>query len=124
MIPGFNSNVRYAGVEYHVQTEDLGRKNPCVLTLVYQGGSILAREKVNYRDALGEGATGEEIKSFMEQQHQRVMARVMSGQIRGPASPAPQPPAPSPRGPSPSPSGKNLDQLIAEYVRSRTPKPG
>lgn len=125
MIPGFNSNVSHEGIEYHVQTEDLGRKNPCVLTLVYRAGAILAREKVNYRDALGDDASEAQIKNFMEEQHRRIMASIQAGQLLEPppAKPGepPAPPAPSPP-PKPGlpPPDKSLDQLIQEYVRSRT----
>jgi hypothetical protein len=128
MIPGLNSNVSYAGVGYHIQTEDLGRKNPHVLTLVFRAGAIVAREKVNYRDALGDKAPEAEIKTFMDQQHQRIMRQVMAGQFQG-ADGLPQaevqpppPPPPAPDKPVVLPTAdKSLDELIAEYLRSRSP---
>jgi hypothetical protein len=124
MIPGLNSNVTHAGVEYHIQTEDLGRRNPYVLTLVFRAGAIIAREKVNYRDALGEKAREAEIKSFMDKQHHRIMRRVMSGQFQGPDDP-PLPPSPPPPPVVLPAADKSLDALIAEYLRSRsTPEPG
>ena len=124
MIPGLNTNVIHAGVEYHVQTEDLGRGNPYVLTLVFRAGAIIAREKVNYREALGEGAPEAQIKRLMDQQHQRIIQSIHAGQPQGPAAsePARQPPskgAPAPPKPSLSSADKSLDQLITEYLRSR-----
>ena len=124
MIPGLNTNVTHAGVEYHVQTEDLGRKNPYVLTLVFQAGAILAQEKINYREALGEGASEAQIKRFMHQQHQRIIQSIRSGQSRRPAAsePATKPPPPGPpSAPRPSlPSAdKSLDRLVREYLRTR-----
>jgi hypothetical protein len=128
MIPGLNSNVSYTGVEYHIQTEDLGRKNPYVLTLVFRAGAIVAREKVNYRDALGDKAPEAEIKTFMDQQHQRIMRQVMAGQFQAthglpPAEAQPPPPPPTaPAKPVALPAAdKSLDDLIAEYLRSRSP---
>ncbi|MBI4736073.1 MAG: hypothetical protein HY766_08430 [candidate division NC10 bacterium] len=125
MLPGLNSNVSHDGVEYHVQTEDLGRQNPCILTLVFRAGAIIAREKVNYRDALGEGAPEARIKHFMDQQHHRVIQSLQAGQPRGDATSQPQAEAPaSPPSPAPPlappPVEKNLDQLIAEYLRRRS----
>lgn len=128
MIPGLNSNVTHAGVEYHIQTEDLGRKNPYVLTLVFRAGAIVAREKVNYRDALGDKAPEAEIKAFIDQQHHRIMRQVMAGQFQAadglpPAEvQPPPPPPPAPAKPVVLPAAdKSLDELIAEYLRSRSP---
>ncbi|MBI3121622.1 MAG: hypothetical protein HYZ03_04985 [candidate division NC10 bacterium] len=129
MIPGLNSNVSHDGVEYHVQTEDLGRQNPCILTLVFRAGAIIAREKVNYRDALGEGAPEARIKHFMDQQHHRVIQSLQAGPPHGDAISQPQAeapasapsPAPSPAPPlAPPPVEQKLDQLIAEYLRRRS----
>ena len=41
MITGFNTDVKYKGVVYHVQTEDKGTANPLIETLIYKGGEIL-----------------------------------------------------------------------------------
>jgi hypothetical protein len=123
MIPGINSNVTHAGVEYHIQTEDLGWRNPYVLTLVFRAGAIIAREKVNYRDTLGDEASETEIKNLMDRQHHRIMGRVAAGQFQegdGPPPPSPPPPTPVVL---PAPD-KSLDELITEYLRSRgVPKP-
>lgn len=124
MIPGLNSNVTHGGIEYHVQTEDLGRENPYLLTLVFRAGAIIAREKVNYRETLGEGASEVRIKILMDQQHQRVIQGILAGQSQAPAADetAPRPPSPAavaPPKPSLPPADKTLDRLIAEYLRSR-----
>jgi hypothetical protein len=124
MIPGLNTNVSYGGIEYHVQTEDLGRGNPYVLTLVFRAGAIIAREKVNYREALGEGAPEVQIKKFMDQQHQRIIQSIQAGEPQKSAASEPVQPPPSQAAPVPPklslpPADKSLDQLITEYLRSR-----
>jgi hypothetical protein len=124
MIPGLNTNVTYSGSEYHVQTEDLGRQNPYVLTLVFRAGAIIAREKVNYREVLGDGAPEVQIKRFMDQQHQRIIQEIQSGHPeKTDGSKLVQQPStqtePSPPKVSLSPADNNLDQLITEYLRSR-----
>ena len=129
MIPGLNTKVTHAGAEYHVQTEDLGRQNPYVLTLVFRAGAIIAREKVNYLEVLGDGAPEVQVKRFMDKQHQRIIQYVQAGQPQGSAASgmAPQPASPSePAPPKPSlpPADKTLEELITEYLRSRhTAKP-
>jgi len=124
MIPGLNTNVTHGGIEYHVQTEDLGRGNAYVLTLVFRAGAIIAREKVNYQKAWGEAAAEGEIKQFMDQQHQRIIQGILAGQPHGlPASKEREAPLSqaAPEAPKPSlpPADKSLDQLITEYLRSR-----
>jgi len=49
MLGGFNTNVRYRGRKFHVQTEDNGRANPKIITLLYEGGVILTSRKRAYR---------------------------------------------------------------------------
>jgi hypothetical protein len=124
MIPGLNSKIRHAGVEYQVQTEDLGRQNRCVLTLVFHAGAVVAREKVNYLEVLGEGASEGQIKSLMEQQHQRVIRTLLKGQ---PAEAVVSHPkeerladwaASLPDIALPQ-ADKSLDQLILEYLQRR-----
>jgi hypothetical protein len=121
MIPGFNSSVIHAGTEYHVQTEDLGDKNPYILTLVYRGGAIILREKVNYHDALGERPTTAQVRAFMDEQHRRLMGRAAAGlvadAVAGPGSSAPPDPPPSPA--PPGAAEQTADELIAAYLRRR-----
>ena len=40
VITGFNTDVKYRGTVYHVQTEDKGAANPLIETLIYKGGEI------------------------------------------------------------------------------------
>ncbi len=124
MIPGLNTNIRRAGVEYHVQTEDLGRQNPFVLTLVFRAGAIVAREKVNYLEALGEGASETQVKALMHQQHRRVIRSLQEGRLLDapPSQPVEKSPAEWPASlPDVAlpPADKSLDQLILEYLRRR-----
>ena len=54
MVGGFNTNVRYRGRTFHVQTEDSGPNVAKIVTLLYEGGSILFSRKTAYRgDAAG-----------------------------------------------------------------------
>jgi hypothetical protein len=124
MIPGLNTNIRHAGVEYHVQTEDLGRQNPFVLTLVFRAGAIVAREKANYREALGEAASETQIKALMHQQHYRIIRSLQEGRLLDalPLQAAEKSPAEWPSSlPTVGlpPADKSLDQLILEYLRRR-----
>ena len=48
VITGFNTDVKYRGVVYHVQTEDKGTSNPVIETLIYRGGEILGSRRLPY----------------------------------------------------------------------------
>ena len=50
MVPGFNTDFKYRGETYHVQTEDNGVGNPVVVTLLYHKGAILASRRTSYQE--------------------------------------------------------------------------
>lgn len=68
-ILGYNHNVRYRGIVFHVQTEDSGIINPHVFTHLFHGGVIISTRKLVYDP----GATEETVKSLMQAQHKAVM---------------------------------------------------
>jgi hypothetical protein len=121
MVSGFNSRVICDGVEYHVQTEDLGHDRSVILTLVYRGGAIVLRDKFEYGDILGGNPQASQVKTLMEVQHRRIMRRVEAGQM-APDLPLTDPP-PSDTSDTPraeaGPWAKTVNELIAEYLRSR-----
>ncbi|HWP43614.1 MAG TPA: hypothetical protein VNO14_10290, partial [Blastocatellia bacterium] len=73
VITGFNTDVPYDGRIYHVQTEDRGKENPVLESLVYLGGTIIAKKQTPYADRLTEGATEETIASLLKKQHQVII---------------------------------------------------
>src|SRR5215216_7281713 len=81
MITGFNTDVRHDGRIYHVQTEDRGRENPVLESLVYIGGTIVAKKSTPYSEQLSSGATEEAIASLLKRQHQVIIAAIKAGRI-------------------------------------------
>jgi hypothetical protein len=81
MITGFNTDVRHDGRIYHVQTEDRGRENPILESLVYIGGTIVAKKSTPYSEQLSSGATEEAIASLLKRQHQVIIAAIKAGRI-------------------------------------------
>lgn len=81
MINGFNTDVRHEGHVYHVQTEDRHGKSPALESLVYIGGSIIAKKSTSYADQISNGATEEMIASLLKRQHQVVIAAIKAGRI-------------------------------------------
>ena len=127
MITGYNTDVRHGTVVFHVQTEDKGRSNPCVESLVYVGGQVLANKRSMYADLLAEGKGEKEILALMEYQHRVIIAAVKAGKfdeklavIQG----RPLPPGLSPVRTgaipvvvgTPTQPEKSLDQVILDYL--------
>ena len=81
MITGFNTDVRYEGRVYHVQTEDRGQDNPFLESLVYIGGTVVAKKRTPYSEQLSNGATEEMIASLLKRQHQVIIAAIKAGRI-------------------------------------------
>jgi hypothetical protein len=81
MITGFNTNVRYSGRVYHVQTEDSGRNNPHVISHLYHSGVILASEKREYGDLLGSEELTGVVRRLMEGQHRAMLERLRRGEF-------------------------------------------
>lgn len=79
MVTGFNTDVKYQGVVYHVQTEDKGPQTPMILTLIYKGGEILGSLRLMYADLLKGEDDEKQIAQMMEDQHKAVMADVRKG---------------------------------------------
>ena len=52
VITGYNTDIEFEGVTYHVQTEDKGVATPVILSLVYDRGTILASKRLPYDDLL------------------------------------------------------------------------
>ncbi len=108
MITGFNTDVEYEGRVFHVQTEDKGRANPVVESLVYSGGEIVDSLKTPY-DELARSAeySEDEVLRRMETQHQSVIRDITSGKY-------------DPEGPKPFGyniiTNRSLDAVVLEFL--------
>ena len=69
MLTGYNTDVAYEGVTYHVQTEDKGLDSPLILSLVYSGGAILASKRSRYEDLIAAGFNEEVLTKRLKRQH-------------------------------------------------------
>lgn len=68
-ILGYNHNISYRGLVFHVQTEDSGVANPHIFTHLFHGGVILSTRRLDY-DA---EASDDAVKSLMQAQHKAVL---------------------------------------------------
>jgi hypothetical protein len=79
MLPGYNHNVIYKNKVYHIQTEDKGRENPNIVTLLYREGSIIASKNTNYADIIKFERLDEIVKEIMQEQHKSMLKALLNG---------------------------------------------
>ncbi len=110
MITGFNTDVKHKNRVFHIQTEDKGEGNPCVESLVYVGGEILATKRTSYAEVVQAGRDDPAVQDLMEQQHRTMIAAIQRGRFDGPngsvqvpegMSSTSEPARPSPAAPAP-----------------------
>ncbi|MCW5827711.1 MAG: hypothetical protein KIT79_00175 [Deltaproteobacteria bacterium] len=104
MIPGYNHNIRFADEIWHIQTEDSGRNNPHIITLLYKGGNIIARKKVSYADILENQNVEDVVRSLMQEQHKAMLRDLKGGVFSGKAPEAAAPKAPAAAVPAAAPT--------------------
>jgi len=81
MVVGFNHNFRYKGEVYHIQTEDSGVKSPNIVTLLYQGGTILASKKTSYADIAKVDNLEQVVEELMKEQHKNMLRSLKAGEF-------------------------------------------
>ena len=84
VITGFNTDVKHKNRVFHIQTEDKGEANPCVESLVYVGGEILATKRTSYAEVIRGGRDDHAVQDLMEQQHRTMIAAIQRGRFDGP----------------------------------------
>jgi len=81
MIVGFNHNVNYRNVGFHVQTEDGGLNRPQLVTLLYHGGTIIASQKTSYADIVKVDNLDHVVEELAKEQHKGMLKRLTKGEF-------------------------------------------
>lgn len=81
MIAGFNTDVEFDGVVYHVQTEDKGLSTCKIISLVYDRGTILASKRTTYDDLKNRGFDEKVLAERVQKQHKLICAAIKAGRI-------------------------------------------
>lgn len=79
MIPGFNHNIKYKSIMFHIQTEDSGVTNPHIITHIFIGGNIVATKKTSYDDIIKADKLEDVVRDIMEEQHKQMMKDLLGG---------------------------------------------
>lgn len=81
MISGFNTDVEFDGVVYHVQTEDKGLSARMIMTLIYNRGTILASKRTTYDDLANGNFDKKIVAERLGRQHKLICAAVRAGRM-------------------------------------------
>lgn len=81
MISGFNTDIEYENITYHVQTEDKGLETPFLLSLVYTRGEILAAKRSPYNDLIEVGFDEKVLAERLQKQHRLICAAIKQGRL-------------------------------------------
>jgi len=76
-----NSDVRYEGVVYHVQTEDMGREASEIVSVVFLDGRVLRCIRKSYGDLDEAAAT--RVRERLMDQHRTVVLAILRGRLPG-----------------------------------------
>lgn len=137
MLTGYNTDFKFQGKVYHVQTEDGGVNSPYIISLLYFQGAILASRKTSYADILKADCLDDVVREIMMEQHKQMIRDLMQGKLdlnNAPheatyqpvpsksapvkeaapvAKPAPPPPPPPPKE---DVAEKSLDDIILDFL--------
>ena len=118
MVVGYNHNVMYKGVVFHVQTEDSGLSNPHITTLLYRDGTIIASKKTSYADIIKIESLESVVEELMKEQHKDMLRRLKNGELDSRISgfAQPSPPETNVACPPPESQGKPLDDVLLDYL--------
>jgi len=81
VISVFNTDIEHDGVVYHVQTEDKGVRSAELMTLVYNGGTILASKRASYSDLASGDLDKDVLSDRLNRQHKLICAAIRAGRI-------------------------------------------
>lgn len=78
---GFNTEVKYKGASFHVQTQDVGPGARYVESLIYKSGKLLSSRKTYYTSSLASPHLQEKILQIMEEQHNVILQEIADGKF-------------------------------------------
>lgn len=125
VLTGYNTDIEHAGTVYHVQTEDKGRSNPFVESLVYASGEILYSRRTPYHELVDQELDPQTVATIMDRQHRAIVEAIGAGRLKQLLDPEQaatddDTTVVHPEALPPSPTGEpSLDQVIVEYLESQ-----
>lgn len=81
MFIGVNTNIKYKGEIFHIQTEDGGLDQHTLTTILFKNGAILSSKKTSYIDISKSPTYDDTIKKIMQEQHKQMARDLIKGKF-------------------------------------------
>src|SRR5690606_601000 len=79
---GFNNNVKYSGMVFHIQTEDSGLDRPHIITHLFaDGGRIIKSHKRTYVNEVKRDDVAMYVRGLMKGQHMEMALMLREGRF-------------------------------------------
>lgn len=78
---GFNSQVKYKGTSFHIQTQDKGTKVNQIESLIYKSGGIISSRKTSYASLLGDPDFEKKVNQLMKSHHLTIINEISQGKF-------------------------------------------
>ena len=79
---GFNNNVRYRGMRFHIQTEDSGVARPHIITHLFaDGGHVIKSVRTDYSEYVNRPDRPTVIQQMMRDQHRAMALDLRDGRL-------------------------------------------
>ena len=119
VLTGYNTDINSDGTTYHVQTEDKGRSNPYIESLIYARGEILYSKKTAYDDLVLQDADDKEVAVLMERQHRTLVEAIRRGKLRQLTGEPPKNEPGADIASAPTAEEPSLDEVILDYLKAQ-----
>jgi len=83
MIAGANRVFEHDGKQYHIQGEDLGLDDGCFEVRVYDGGTVVWRKKIPYKDVIEKKLPRLEQEEALRAMLEKTLIAVQAGIAKG-----------------------------------------
>jgi len=81
-LTGFNNNVRYRGMRFHIQTEDSGVTRPHIITHLFaDGGHVIKSVRTDYAEHIDDPDRPGIVMRMMREQHRNMALDLRDGRL-------------------------------------------
>src|SRR6188508_290203 len=81
-LTGFNNNVRYRGMRFHIQTEDSGVSRPHIITHLFaDGGYVIKSLRTDYAEYVDHPERVSVVTRLMRDQHRAMALELRDGKL-------------------------------------------
>ncbi|MCX7974755.1 MAG: hypothetical protein N3B16_09695 [Candidatus Aminicenantes bacterium] len=78
---GLNEEIIHKGIRFHLQTQDLGPREPVIQAILYKAGRVLHTRRVSYAPYLNQPNQAEKVLSLLKELHSSIVADIRAGKF-------------------------------------------